>query len=431
MPSAFLWFFQLFFFALLASSAGLVHHGQGTGLAQAPEACPLSSANSTAHLRGRNASGPQYCPEGGIKAARTPLQIFAAKTSFAEVGYTRKRSHGVTLLVRGLLYEQVVEGCILPNVWGQTAAVHHSLGLDGITEAKGYLTAFTTEKTATFRHSAAGQRQAAVVAKAEQGQGEGNEIESLQRRDASQGSVKCTTGTHDDGVATATDCTDDDLHEYIVNGSCSTVGRQTGASAVALGDVQESAVEAKALHKAVSAQQKARQELARVRAARANYLAGWSAYLGQIQELLQKQAEDHEQVLQGLDDGELQWTASLSTASITLQSKVGATVGAEALEGLDAEVLAEAQAEATEAKVDDQIALEQALKKQRTLQKESTQGLLAAVEQARAKAETDAAAADKERDRTPRRKLRPQPAPHEPINVSDGEDPTKQPPGKA
>ena len=236
MPSAFLWFFQLFFFALLASSAGLVHHGQGTGLAQAPEACPLSSANSTAHLRGRNASGPQYCPEGGIKAARTPLQIFAAKTSFAEVGYTRKRSHGVTLLVRGLLYEQVVEGCILPNVWGQTAAVHHSLGLDGITEAKGYLTAFTTEKTATFRHSAAGQRQAAVVAKAEQGQGEGNEIESLQRRDASQGSVKCTTGTHDDGVATATDCTDDDLHEYIVNGSCSTVGRQTGASAVALGD---------------------------------------------------------------------------------------------------------------------------------------------------------------------------------------------------
>ena len=164
-----------------------------------------------------------------------------------------------------------------------------------------------------------------------------------------------------------------------------------------------------------------------MRAARANYLAGWSSYLGQIQDLLQKQVGDHDQVLQSLDDGEIQWTASLAAASTALQSRVGVAVGAEALEGLDAEMLAEAQAEATEAKVDDQIALEQALQSQRTRQRESTQGLLAAVAKARQKAETDAEAADKERDRTPRRKQKPPPNATETISVSDGEPP----PGKA
>ena len=191
--------------------------------------------------------------------------------------------------------------------------------------------------------------------------------------------------------------------------------------------MQETEEEAKVLHKAVTAQQKARKELAKIRAARANYLAGWSTYLGQIQSMLQQQLEDQQKVLSTLDAGELQWTSNLAAASSSLKAKVGGSADLEAM-GIDEEAIAEAEAEAADAKVDSQLNLEQELQKQREMHQASAKSLLEVVTTAHAKAASDAATAEQDRERTPRKR-----AHTEEVVVSD-DDQAKTPaphPGKA
>ena len=200
--------------------------------------------------------------------------------------------------------------------------------------------------------------------------------------------------------------------------------------------LQESEEEAKFLHKAVSAQQKARKELSKVRTARATYLAGWSTYLGQIQEMLQKQIEDQQKVLGELDEGELQWAAALAEASSSLQNKVGGSTELAGMEGIDAEAFEDAVAVAQDEKVDNQLQLEQALRLQRAQHQASARSLLDAVAAARVKAATEAETAERDRERTPRRKAATATdQAMEVVNIDDEDSKAdgqkKPPPGKA
>ena len=200
--------------------------------------------------------------------------------------------------------------------------------------------------------------------------------------------------------------------------------------------LQESEEEAKFLHKAVSAQQKARKELSKVRTARATYLAGWSTYLGQIQEMLQKQIEDQQKVLGELDEGELQWAAALAEAPSSLQNKVGGSTDLAGMEGIDAEAFEDAVAVAQDEKVGNQLQLEQALRQQRAQHQAFARSLLDAVAAARVKAETEAETAERDRERTPRRKAATATDQAvEVVNVDDEDNKAdgqkKPPPGKA
>ena len=159
--------------------------------------------------------------------------------------------------------------------------------------------------------------------------------------------------------------------------------------------------QAKLLHRSVTAQQKAKVELAKIQSARLQYLNGWYTYLGQLSELLQKQSQAQTTTLQDLAEKELQWTSSLQEANKALQTQIKP----EAADNVDSMETAEALADAAEARVADTVSLEQALQVQREQQEQATSALLAAVQMAKEKAGTEAAAAAaKERDRTPRRR---------------------------
>ena len=159
--------------------------------------------------------------------------------------------------------------------------------------------------------------------------------------------------------------------------------------------------QAKLLHRSVSAQQKAKVELAKIQSARLQYLNGWYSYLGQLSDLLQKQSEAQTATMQDLAEKELQWTSTLQEANRALQTQIIP----ETADNMDSTETAEALADAAEARVADTITLEKALQAQREQQEQATSALLAAVQMAKEKAGTEAAAAAaKERDRTPRRR---------------------------
>ena len=161
---------------------------------------------------------------------------------------------------------------------------------------------------------------------------------------------------------------------------------------------------AKLLHRAVSAQQKAQTELGKVRSARLHYLNGWHQYLCQLGDLLVKQTEAQANALAEFDAQELQWVTSLQEADRTLQERVatGTTDEQAADAGMEGQDLA---AELSEAKVVETIALERSMQQQREQHQAAAHSLLQAVQAAKDKAGSDAAAAAaRERDRTPRRR---------------------------
>ena len=104
------------------------------------------------------------------------------------------------------------------------------------------------------------------------------------------------------------------------------------------------------------------------------------------------------------DSQELQWASSLQEADRTLQERVATGSGEEPVTdaGMEGQ---EFSAEQSEAKVAETIALERSLQQQREQHQAAAQSLLQAVQAAKDKAGSDAAAAAaQERDRTPRRK---------------------------
>ena len=83
-------------------------------------------------------------------------------------------------------------------------------------------------------------------------------------------------------------------------------------------EVVESNMRSKALHKAVNAEATAKKQLHRVQNARRAYLTSWTAYIGQLQELLRKQMEEQEKVLGDFKLHEDRWQAQLLDAKKTL-----------------------------------------------------------------------------------------------------------------
>ena len=161
---------------------------------------------------------------------------------------------------------------------------------------------------------------------------------------------------------------------------------------------------AKLLHRAVSAQQKAQTELGKVRSARLQFLNGWHQYLCQLGDLLAQQTEAQTTALADFDAQELQWANALQEADRTLQERVATgSVDEQSVDtGMDGQ---ESATDQSEAKVAETIALEQSLQQQREQHQAAAQSLLQAVQAAKDKAGSDAAAAAaRERDRTPRRK---------------------------
>ena len=93
-----------------------------------------------------------------------------------------------------------------------------------------------------------------------------------------------------------------------------------------LGDHEAAASQqkSKAMHRAISSQDKARKELIRVRDARRAYLASWTEYVMNLQKLLQQQQQqEQEKAMSEFAENETHWRAQLKEATNTLASLSG------------------------------------------------------------------------------------------------------------
>ena len=151
--------------------------------------------------------------------------------------------------------------------------------------------------------------------------------------------------------------------------------------------------EAKGLHKAVTLQQKAKQELARIAAQRLSSSTAWAKYLQEVTETVQKQLQSHEASLKEMDEAESSWRQSLQEASMELSRLSDQRVGEE-----DEEMAAET------VKAWDALA-----STRRQEQHAQQQQLMISLRQATETAASMASAAQRETSRTPRRTKRPLP----------------------
>ncbi|CAE7249686.1 unnamed protein product [Symbiodinium sp. CCMP2592] len=155
------------------------------------------------------------------------------------------------------------------------------------------------------------------------------------------------------------------------------------------------------LHKTVSAQAAAQKELQKIRSMRSQYLTAWGTYLGQLESLLEQQMADQAQQLEAMDQQELQWAASLQSATATLAKL---TAG-ETKDG-DSE---EQAMDEEDTKIDAAVAMEQDLSRKRAAQQETGASLLEALKKAKQGADEEAengaevAAGGRQASRTPRR----------------------------
>ena len=92
-----------------------------------------------------------------------------------------------------------------------------------------------------------------------------------------------------------------------------------------LGDheVAASQQRSKALHRAVTSQEKAQKELLRVQDARRAYLAAWADYTANLQKLLQKQQTEQEKAMDEFGANEQHWKTQLQEATTTLAALTG------------------------------------------------------------------------------------------------------------
>ena len=152
---------------------------------------------------------------------------------------------------------------------------------------------------------------------------------------------------------------------------------------------EDTAIAAKSLHRAVSAQAAARRELTKVRNSRAQYSMAWAAYIEQVTATVQAQVTQHAEVMSGFAEKEAQWEQSLADATSEL-SKL-------ATEG----VVELVDSEAEDAMVDAAIAAEQEVAQAQARQQERNNALLQGLRVAQGQA--NAAMEETARERTPRR----------------------------
>ena len=154
---------------------------------------------------------------------------------------------------------------------------------------------------------------------------------------------------------------------------------------------------AKTLHRAVAAQANAKQQLAKVRAEREQYLSAWLTYIEQVTDLLDKQLGEQETALEQYADAEIQWAQALQIANTDLNRLV-----ADAPPGTtDQETAA---MEESEAMVVSAVETENRMAAEKEQYQASAASLKGALATIRAKAAERAENAKRESSRTPRRK---------------------------
>ena len=106
-----------------------------------------------------------------------------------------------------------------------------------------------------------------------------------------------------------------------------------------LGDqeIQDTHLHSKALHKAVTHQDKAKKELAKVRVARRNFFSSWVSYTDKISALLQKQFAEQQQTIEHFANAEAKWTEQLKEATANLARLSGSEIIPSDSEDMDAE----------------------------------------------------------------------------------------------
>ncbi|CAE7779685.1 unnamed protein product [Symbiodinium sp. CCMP2592] len=186
---------------------------------------------------------------------------------------------------------------------------------------------------------------------------------------------------------------------------------------VLLSELQQNSTQhtARTLHRAVTDQSRARQELGKLRSARIAYLQAWQEYVKQVSDLLAQQISDQGKALDNFNQTELEWLAAEQQATQSLSRLTAADGNTDAADQnmLDSEDLVSAQAEA-EARM--------ATEKQQ--QQLSVQQMQTALQTAMAQASQQLSVHKREGSRTPRRK-------GEPIEVEEQEDADKNKPGTA
>ena len=176
--------------------------------------------------------------------------------------------------------------------------------------------------------------------------------------------------------------------------------------------VEESKQQAKSLHRLVAAQGAAKRQLATTKAARQDYMREWSAYVGGILDLWQKQLAEKTTAIEAFMAAEQQWESQLQETSQMI-AKVAAD--ADNVEAIDVDAMEEEEERANEhARMDAQR--QAALDTMRLAESKITESL----QEAAKTVEQQAAELIKpERERSPRRK---QPRPPEPGKVGQGKD---------
>ena len=150
---------------------------------------------------------------------------------------------------------------------------------------------------------------------------------------------------------------------------------------------EDTAIEAKSLHRAVSAQAAAKKELHALRTKRAQYSASWAAYVEQVANTVQEQVQEHSTIMQGYTDKEAQWQQALADATAELSRLARENPSVVDVSDEDSDIM-----------VADLVAVEQAAATAHAKQQERTDALLQALQAAKEQA-TEAV----ERERTPRR----------------------------
>ena len=171
---------------------------------------------------------------------------------------------------------------------------------------------------------------------------------------------------------------------------------------------------AKALHRAVSAQNTARKELHKVQQARRSYLASWSAYVEQLQGLLSTQMKEQEKALTDFQVHGDKWQTQLRDATKSLAEL---SVDAPSRDGVPTVLLTSGSDMEDSDSAKDGTDFWQALDQARSL-REGQQELADALQKAREKAESAAQVAHRDQSRSPRRKRE--------SDIKDGRDATSK-----
>ncbi|CAE7467338.1 CACNA1S [Symbiodinium sp. CCMP2592] len=159
---------------------------------------------------------------------------------------------------------------------------------------------------------------------------------------------------------------------------------------------------ARALHKAVADQTRAKQSLAKVRQARLGYTQAWATYLGQLTQVVETQVREQERILDELDDAEAQWSGAEREATQLLAKMTSSGDGKpeDRVTEVDDE---DKDMDAAEAAVDAAIDMEAKMRAETEARRQASQNVVAVLGQLRQSAQEQAGTHEREGSRTPRR----------------------------